>query len=160
MFVIFQDHRACQNSLLLCTVEFSVQLVWACWLLGDFWINTCSEWLPWCEGQQGEEMLTCFLWEQRSGPDLERSLLKWTKSSDHGINMKITARTYISGSGVCMERSGVVEVRTVEGWQTTLTSSPAYVLPTGPSSLNIKSYISPLWPELWTCACYLDDSAP
>lgn len=51
-------------------------------------------------------MLTCFLWEQRSWPELERSLLKWIKESDLGIHTKIIGRTHISGSGICMESRG------------------------------------------------------
>lgn len=51
-------------------------------------------------------MLTCFLWEQRSWPKLERSLLKWVIESDLGIDTKIIGRTRISGSGICLKSTG------------------------------------------------------
>lgn len=99
----FQGHRARQklhlpaHSRVFCSACLSMLAAWGfldkhvLWVVAMMWRAT------------GEETLACFLWEQRSWPELERSLLKWIKGSDLGLDTKIIGRTYILGSGICMQ---------------------------------------------------------
>lgn len=168
--LLFSGPQVTPKPLFLSTVEFSVWLVRARWLPGAFRINMCCEWLLWCERQQGEEMLTCFLWERRPWPELERNLLKWIKESDLDIHTKIIGRTRVSDSGISREGGeGVVEVRPVGAWQLSPLldhikscmgashRSPVFLAAKVKSKVVLASTAPTC--ELGTHTCYLDDSA-